>query len=351
MKKIFTISLPLLLSATAIFAQQDPQFSQFMYNKLFMNPGYAGMTHSLCFTGIARQQWIGFDGSPKSGVFSADTYLTGMSGGVGLNVLFDQLGFENNFAIRGNYSFHRTIGFGEIGFGVEVGSFSKRLGPTGIQQWQSTTNWQSDPNIPPQVKKTVMDFGTGIWYQNARFWGGISATHLNGKTIDDGTQAIPQSNSTIVTHQLIYQMARHYFVTGGAVLTPGPMWEIRPSFLIKSDATVTSFDLDVNAMFNHRFWVGASYRINDAICPMIGYQWTRSKSGNSDTDTDDKHPVFHPEEQRQGTTMKCGIAYDYTLSHLSNYNSGTIEVFLNYCVPLRAPKDRGKAWDTREGNW
>ncbi|HET6990422.1 MAG TPA: PorP/SprF family type IX secretion system membrane protein, partial [Bacteroidia bacterium] len=198
MKKIFTISL-LLLIATTFFAQQDPQFSQFMFNKLFMNPGYAGMTHSFCFTGIARQQWAGFDGSPRSGVFSADSYVPELSGGIGLNVLYDQLGFESNLAIRGNYSFHRTLGSGEIGFGIEVGSFSKRLGPIGQQQWQATTNWQSDPNIPPQVKKTVMDFGSGIWYQNSKVWGGISATHLNGKTIDDGTQVMLLSNNTSVT--------------------------------------------------------------------------------------------------------------------------------------------------------
>jgi type IX secretion system PorP/SprF family membrane protein len=351
MKKFLTI-IGFSFGSISVFSQQDPQFTQFMHNKLFMNPGYAGMSHALCFTGIARQQWAGFDGSPRSGVFSGDYYFDKLSGGIGINFLYDQLGFENNMAFRVNYSFHRTLGNGEIGFGIEGGVLSKRLGPTGSNQWMATTNWQADPTIPPQIRTRVMDMGAGIWYQNSKLWLGISSTHLNGKLINGGTQVmnIPNGNPPIVTHTLLYQMARHYFITGGANLPINNSWEIRPSFLVKSDATTTSVDLNVTAMFNQRFWFGVSYRFADAVCPMVGFQWTNNKPAVYADATDDA-PRQLISAAKSGGTMKIGFAYDYTTSNLKNYNSGTFELFLNYCIPFTYTPPTTKVWDTRQGNW
>ncbi len=289
-----------------------------MYNKLFVNPAYAGMREAFCFTAIARQQWAGFDGSPRSGVFSADCFLPNVGGrggsGVGVNVMYDQLGFESNMAYRLNYSFHQEIGDGGVlGIGIEAGAFSKRLGPTGSQQWLSTTNWQTDPTIPTQIKKTVPDLGGGVWYQQRNIWVGVSSTHLNASQINDGIQVV-----SLTTHNLLFQMARHYYVAGGINLPINPSWEIRPSFLVKSDATVTTVDLNVLAMFRQRFWFGASYRFKDAICPMAGFQIPNVNAKSNGM---------------PDGGLKIGFAYDYTTSDLKNYNNGTFELFLNYCIP------------------
>ena len=118
MKKTLTL-IAFALGSTAAFSQQDPQFSQYMYNKLFMNPAYAGMRQALCATTIYRNQWQGFDGSPKSIVFSADAFLPQIKGGVGLNIVHDKLGFETNMGFRANYSFHLPVGGGLLGIGLE----------------------------------------------------------------------------------------------------------------------------------------------------------------------------------------------------------------------------------------
>ncbi|MDQ3110436.1 MAG: type IX secretion system membrane protein PorP/SprF [Bacteroidota bacterium] len=309
MKKILTL-LILAFGSTQASAQQDPQFSQYMHNKLFINPAYAGMKKALCFSAIYRNQWNGFDGAPNSGVFSADIPLR-KNGGAGFNFMYDKLGFESNVSFRGNYSYRvKLTKEAKLGIGIDLGGFSKRVGPSANQQWQATTNWQTDGVIPPLIKTTVLDMGFGLWFQNERLWAGISTTHLNGKKIDDGTTTVSNTQ-----HSLIFQMARHYFITGGAKLDLGPHWEIKPSFLIKTDATITTFDLTALVVYDKRFWFGASYRMQDAICPMIGF----TVPGTS-------------EEEDLG--LKVGFAYDYTTSKLSNYSNGSFELFVNYCMPF-----------------
>lgn len=335
MKKTLTIIAFALGSLTA-FAQQDPQFSQYMHNKLFMNPAYAGMRQALCATAIYRNQWNGFEGAPNSGVFSADVFLPQLHGGAGINIMYDKLGFENNMGYRLDYSFHiPNVGGGVLGIGLELGAFSKRLGPTGSQSWVATTSWQNDGSIPPQLKKTVFDMGFGLWYNRQNLWFGLSTTHLPAGSIDDGsdlvTQIPPYNGPSQLAHNLVFQMARHYFVTGGYNFELGD-WSIRPSFLVKSDATITSFDLSCLALFNQRFWFGASYRFQDAICPMIGFQIPNSK--------------MTPNGMPDGG-LKVGFAYDYTTSNLKNYNNGSFELFLNYCVPIIVTPKRTGHGDTR----
>jgi type IX secretion system PorP/SprF family membrane protein len=331
MKKTLTI-IALALASVPVFSQQDPQFSQFMHNKMFMNPGYAGMRQALCFSSIGRKQWSGFDGAPVTGVFSADmNFYPQIRGGVGLNIMWDKLGFETNMRYGLDYSFHLPLAGGVLGIGVEVGAYSKKIGPTGSQQWLATTNWQQDASIPPQMSKTVFDFGFGLWYQRQNIWFGISSMHLPATNIQDGSIQVT-SPSGPVTHNLAYQIARHHFITGGINLMQGNTWEVRPSFLVKTDGTITTFDLNVTALFNQMFWFGASYRYKDAIIPMVGFQMPLA------TTTPDERP---------GGGLKIGFAYDYTTSNLKNYETGTFELYVNYCIPVTYKIVRTGHGDTR----
>ena len=324
MKKTLTI-IAFALGSTAAFSQQDPQFSQYMYNKLFINPAYAGMRQALCFTALYRDQWQGFDGAPKTGTFSADCFLPQIHGGVGLNFMYDKLGFESNMGYRLNYSFHQALGGGVLGIGLELGAISKSLGPTGSDSWLATTSWQNDQSIPPHLKSTKFDLGFGLWYQRQNLWFGISSTHLPAASMPGESSLM---GSPPQTHNLTYQIARHYFITGGYNWAPGGGdWELRPSFMVKSDATITSFDLNVQALFSQRFWFGASYRFQDAICPMIGFMLPNAKATSN---------------EMPGGGLKVGFAYDYTLSNLTHYNSGSFELMLNYCIPIViTPKRQG----------
>lgn len=280
-----------------------------------MNPAYAGMRNSFCATLIGRQQWAGFDGSPRSAVLSADLILPeDYSSGIGITITTDKLGFENNMNYSFDYSFHRKYGDHIFALGIQAGAYSKHLGPSANQQWVSTSNWMNDQSIPPQIKTTVFDAGAGFWYQDNRTWLGISSSHLNSKLINDGIETVNN-----VDHTLLYQVARHYFISGGTRIFPYQKWEIRPSFLVKSDATITSFEVNCIALFKQQFWFGCSYRFADAVIPMIGFQTEHFKNT-------DQGPA-------EGG-MKIGFAYDYTTSQLRNYNSGTFELFLNYCIPV-----------------
>lgn len=326
MKKSLTI-IAFALGSTGAFAQQDPQFSQYMHNKMFMNPAYAGMRQALCGTMFYRNQWMGFDGHPVTEVLSIDGYVPQIHGGVGLNLMLDKLGFESTNAYRLSYSFHlNNVGGGTLGIGIEAGAASKRVGPGSGQDWIATSNWMNDPSVPPQMNTTTFDIGFGLWYQRQNMWFGLSSTHLAANTFDAG-QSSPIGTPPLA-HNLIYQMARHYWVTGGITLMQGNTWEVRPSFLVKSDATVTSFDLTCLAMFNQRFWFGASYRFKDAIMPMVGFQMPHQVIG-------------------ENGGLKVGVAYDYTLSNLGDYNDGTLEIFLNYCYPLKFPHKTERHGDVR----
>lgn len=335
MKKIITLSGLLCLSLN-LFAQQDPQFTQFTHNKLFFNPGYAGMKHGLCFTGLARQQWAGFDGAPRSGIFSADMYFEDLSGGLGLNLMYDELGFEKNLSYRLAYSFHLGNVFGgTIGIGVEAGAATKILGPTGNQSWVASTNWQNDPTVPPQMKDRKFDCGVGVWYQRDNLWLGVSSTHINAGRFDDGTTVVPGNPPT--THALLYNMVRHYYVTGGYNWQRRNM-TIKPSFLLKSDATIATIDINCIATMNNGFWFGASWRMEDAVCPMIGFEWLQERKEDKRIPqeryilTPEFHDSVRPSWNKYAT-CKIGFAYDYTTSNLNSYSNGTFEIVLNYCIP------------------
>lgn len=343
MKHFFTHLALLCLFGTCInvSAQQDPHFTQYMYNKLFMNPGYAGMKHSFCFTGIMRQQWAGFDGSPRSGVFSGDWYAESLRGGVGINFLYDQLGFERNLAYRINYSFHiEQILGGTLGIGIEGGGMTKTVGPTGSQSWVATTNWTTDPNVPPQLKASKMDFGAGLWFEREEMYFGISSTHLSAQQFNGGTATVNN-----VPHPMLYQAAHHYFITGGYSRAM-QNWKLQPSFLVKSDATVTSFDLNFTALYNDKVWFGATYRHKDAICPMIGFNWILGSDGRGGNNRDSYDGRLGGSSGKNTMQMlRVGFAYDYTTSRLNDYNNGTFELFVNYCIPWE--KRTGGHYDVR----
>jgi type IX secretion system PorP/SprF family membrane protein len=338
MKHVFTYMALLCLSAN-VFAQQDPQFTNFNFNRTFFNPAYAGVKRALCFTAMARNQWSGFEGAPKTATLTGEYWFDNISSAVGGSVMIDQLGFEKNMSYRGIYSFHmESISGGNLSFGLDAGFTTKILGPTGSQSWISSSPWQNDPSIPPQIKKTSPDFGAGVWYQHPLFWFGASASHIGAPEMNQGNVTVNATPPSI--HSRIYQVARHYWITGGYNFQKRD-WLIQPSFLVKSDATITSFDVNMVATYNNSFWLGATYRHKDAICPQIGFTWQSGEKKSTESATTEMK--YDPRrKKKEVATWKIGFAYDYTTSKLNDYNNGTFEVFLNYCIPV-AP------WIQRQG--
>ncbi len=298
MRGIFTVALFTVMAGAAM-AQQDPQFTQYMFDRLSINPAVAGVSGQLCGTALLRQQWTGFDGAPKTGLLNASMPIAKISSGVGLSVYLDELGQQKSTFARLHYSFHRKVGTGTLGIGVYFGLGSHALG----RNWIARDAVELDNAIPLNGQSQGgFDLGAGIYYQSKTIWVGISSTHLPETELDD----------------VSIKMARHYFVQAGYNWALGGNEDhmLQPSVLIKTDGTSTQFDINALYLYNKMVWLGVSYRTEDAIAPMVGYQ----------------HAFL------DGRSMlRLGYSYDVTTSSLKNYSSGSHEVMLNYCVTLVKP--------------
>lgn len=286
--------------ASVSFAQQDPQFTQYMFDRLSLNPAVAGTTGQLCGTLLLRQQWSGFDGAPRTALLNAHMPIRRISSGVGLSVYLDELGQQKSTFARLSYSFHRKVGQGTVGIGLSAGMVSHTLG----NDWETTDPLGDDNAIPPNGNNDMgWDVGAGLYYVNPTLWLGISTTHLT---------EVELANVSIETR-------RHWFVQGGYdwALNGNKNYVIQPSFRLENDSESTQVDLTGTFLYNNMVWLGVSYRIKDAIAPLIGYQ-------------------FKP---NQKSMLKIGYSYDVTTSQLKNYSSGSHEIMLNYCVLIVKPPD------------
>ncbi|HMW96421.1 MAG: type IX secretion system membrane protein PorP/SprF [Bacteroidetes bacterium] len=284
--------------ATVSYAQQDPQYTQFMFDRLSVNSGVAGTSGNLCATLLLRQQWSGFDGAPKTGLLNLQGAIPKINSGVGLSVYFDKLGQENSTIARLHYAYHVKLGGGSsvLGVGLYAGLSSRTLG----SQWVAVDPVTEDDAIPDNGSSASgFDLGAGIYYMNKRLWAGLSSTQL------------PETELKNVS----IKNKRHYYAQAGYRADLGKNFALLPSLLIKSDATSTQFDLNITAMYKDMVWLGATYRTEDAIAPMIGFQMPTGK---------EKKSMF-----------KIGYSYDVTTSELRNYSSGSHEIMLNYCFMIK----------------
>ncbi len=301
MKKAFTIIALTAATATIAEAQQDPQFSQNMFNRVGTNPGAAGSNNSMCFTLLGRQQWTGFTGAPKTVLASADMPVlqgSALHGGAGITIVADKQGFESNISGKIAYAYHLPIEKGKLGIGLELGAINYGLNGTWLAP--DGTTGGTDPSIPVgKLTKTVLDAGLGLYYTSEKLYAGISAAHLPASKI----------KSAVAGSTVTYDIARHYYITAGYNWALTPAITLRPNIFVKTDAASTQIDGNVNALFNNMFWVGASYRTTDAVVAMLGVQLKG---------------------------LKIGYSYDYTTSNLKKgkggASSGSHEIYLGYCL-------------------
>lgn len=297
MKKLLTSFAAIAIAATS-FSQQDAQFSHNMFNKLAINPGYAGTSQAMCATMLYRQQWTGFPGAPKTMLFSGDATINAIRGGIGLTVVSDKLGFDNTFIGKLAYSFNLPVGPGTLGLGIEGGMMKKSLfGP-----WIAPEGVSGDLAIPvTDPNNTTWDLGFGAYYATNQLYFGLSSLHL--------PQTAFPSVGTATAYS--FDMVRHYYLMAGYEFPVSQSIDIKPSILAKSDAASTQLDVNVLGVWNRMIWAGASYRLTDAIVALVGYQGGNAKM-----------------------TWKIGYSYDITMSTLKEYSSGTHEILLNYCFKI-----------------
>jgi len=321
MKKIFAIAF--VCSAFLASAQQDIQFTQFMYNRLYYNPAVAGAGDAICATAVHRSQWVGFDGAPTSQNVNASVPLKILRGGLGLNIVNDQIGFFRNVNAGLSYAYKHQLNNGVITAGVGFNIFTKSVENAGwvVPEPQDIGN---DIALPAENNNNTayFDMDFGFYYESDRLWAGISATRLlnTAAELDPYNKSI--SSFTLFTNQ------RHYNIMGGYnIPLAGTMWELQPNVLVKTDFVASPVaDVNITGVYNNQFWGGVSYRTGspaaEAVAANIGYQFTES--------------------------LRAGYSYDVAISDISQQGGGSHEVFLKYCFKVEIPpREKGSYRNVR----
>jgi type IX secretion system PorP/SprF family membrane protein len=289
MKKIkrqLTVLIVMILSLQ-LNAQQDPQFTQYFDNALFVNPAYAGSTGMLTATSIHREQWVGFEGRPSSTTFSIHSPLSYESVGLGLTAVRDVIGPLNQTMFYGDFSYSLKLNEkSKLAFGLKAG-----LNLINAETSTLNTTQQGDANLMNNLKNKVNpNFGFGMYYHSPRFFAGISTPKLIEQSID-GTSSNKEK--------------RHYFAIVGAVFPVSSEWKIRPTSQVKATVGAPiSIDLSVAGIYTDRIWLGTMYRVNAAFGVFAQYQI---------------NPQF-----------RLGVASDFSTAKIRKYNYGTFEVLLSY---------------------
>lgn len=305
MKKIFSFVFLVFVLNFASYSQQDPQYTNYMFYKLGVNPGYAGAENAISGLLLNRYQWEGFKGAPKTLVFSMDAAIQpfGTQGGLGLNIISDQLGFEKNTSVDLSYAYSTDINFGKLGIGLSIGLVNKGYNgdwSTGDNLGLSSaiyTDPSSDPAIPQgEVSQMALDIGFGLYLSTNNYFLGASVAHLNEAPIEFSDLAS------------IY-LTRHYYLMGGYnIKLADPLFELQPTALVKTDLAGWQLDLTGRVVYNDRFWGGISYRINDAISLLMGLEMLNG--------------------------LKFGYSFDLVTSAIGYYGFGSHEFFVTYSIDL-----------------
>tara|TARA_B100000902_G_scaffold398775_1_gene466837 strand:+ start:10164 stop:11090 length:927 start_codon:yes stop_codon:yes gene_type:complete len=301
MKKILFTALVSLL-VLFVFPQQDPQFSQNMFNKLSNNPGFAGSRDAISTTLLHRSQWMGFEGAPKTLNLSVDAPIKLLHGGVGLNIIKDDIAQYSNLGLQISYAYTRELGNGQLGLGMSFGMFQSGVDGSAFNP-QSTT--QTDNAIPlGDVRGSTLDLGAGVYYNTQDVYIGLSTSHLTEPTIEytEGD----------------YPLKRHYYLIAGYYYFLNPNLSLNPSIYLKSDGATSQLDINSNVIYNNKIWGGISYRHAE---PVLRPELVVLTGMNI---TDD---------------LKMGLAYDIVMS---NIGSNSIEIMLAYRFKIKQDKEPTK---------
>jgi len=311
----FIFTLTFVIASMTVFAQQEIQYTNFMFSQMAYNPGYAGSNDAICATGLVRQQWMGYQGTdgeggaPKTMFLSLNAAVNPILGGIGLNVINDQIGFETNTTVQLAYAFRLNLGQGKLGIGLQGGFINKQID---FSKFKPTD--PNDPLLGSQNTENAMsiDMAFGLHYKiEDKLYAGFSMTQMQRFW---GAQA-EFANDKVASPAY----KDHYFIYGGYFfeLPMAPSITLNPNILVKTDFTSAQFDINMLAWYNKQIWAGVTYRATDAVAILAGY-----KVSNTGTGLDG---------------LNAGISYDITTSAMGRNSSGSFEVFVNYCFKIEIP--------------
>lgn len=278
----------LMFTAVVSYAQQDAQFTQYMYNTINVNPAYAGSRGALSVFALHRTQWIGLDGAPVTNALSINTPLNGSNLGLGVSLINDRIGPTNENTISADLSY--TIPTSE--------TFKLSFGLKGTANLFDLNSTDLDPvNLGDETLQNYTKFspniGAGLYFHSDKAYIGFSIPNFI------------ETNRYNDNERAIFKERVNYYLIGGYVFDLNTYLKFKPAFISKViDGSPLQLDLSGNFMFYDKFVVGAAYRWSAALSAMVGFQLSDS--------------------------LFVGYGFDNETTNLRNYNSGSHEIFLRY---------------------
>jgi type IX secretion system PorP/SprF family membrane protein len=304
--------IPLLLPVF-VSGQQEPQVTFNMFNHMAVNPGYAGLRDAICVTGIVREQWFGIEDtegnkvSPQTFIFSGDTPVRILRGGVSATVMQDKIGYFKDVYVKLGYAYNRPVANGELGIGFNVGFLNKTLDFSKLKPVDG-----GDPLLNGGNESTMFtDLALGAFYlEPDGLYLGLSATQLL-----EGTRQLGTSSGSPE-----FKLRRHYYATAGYEFSwiRNPAYVFIPSVFAKYDGTTIQFDLNARLEYNRKFWGGLTYRMQETAALMVGFYMK---------------------------DISFAYAYDIPLSKIGG--AGSHEIMLRYCFKLELEKAKRSFRNTR----
>jgi type IX secretion system PorP/SprF family membrane protein len=291
----------LLLSTSVIYAQYGPTFTQYTFNEAFINPAYTGSQDALAVNASYRNQWVGVEGAPVTETFVAHAPIFHKTIGIGVTAYNEHAGILKTTAASLNLSYRIIMNRSTLSFGLSGGIQNFREDLTKVKTAQE---YQVDNQFLNTTRVVSPNFGFGVYYYTRKFYAGISVPRMMQVGLsDDSTKVVNRVNQKDFT----------YYTAIGYVFDHNEDVIWKPYIMTKLiQGAPLQTDFSLTALLKKVFWVGASYRTDKTISGIVGFQ-------------------FNPQ-------FKLTYSYDYTLSDLRKYNSGSHEIQLSYVFSFNKEK-------------
>lgn len=300
-KKALLVSVIVVICSVRLWAQQDPQFTHYMFNTLYYNPGFAGVEGVTKLTAIHRSQWLGYTptsgggGAPTTQLISMTAPIFKLNSGFGAYIVNDKLGAQNNLEAQASYAYHLGIKNSKLSLGVRAGMYSQTINYDLYRK--------IDPNDPLLKDKTGSesqirpDVAIGAYWRKEKYYVGVSINHLLKSTFDFG---VAQRNA----------LQPHVYITGGYFYEVNFDLKFQFMTIIQSDFNKETVNLGAIAYFKDTMWGGLSFRQSEAAILMFGYSLLKDKS------------------------LKLGYGLDYVIQNQDAKQPTSHELMLTYELPV-----------------
>ncbi len=295
------INIVLIVLPVLIFAQQQPQFTQYMYNTISINPAYAGSREVMVINLLNRNQWVGINGAPITQTLSVHSSIPGTKLGIGLSVINDKLAYERTTYLATDVSYtiklKKTY---QLAFGLKIGASKFTLDKDILND----PEYNDDPFLDYLYYKWTPNIGAGIYFRTDSFYFGLSAPKLINYANNEALEFVALDRTS-------------YYFNGGYLFDVNKHIKFKPTFLVKyTNGAPISVDISLSTLLKEKLWLSGFYRFNDSFGALVNL--------------------------KVSDALSIGYSYDYIVTDLGPYTSGSHEIILNYELPFPRPSCKCK---------